>query len=357
MGCHFCISCGIFLSVTGGGAMSLVSVIVPVYNVEQYLRECLDSILNQTFQDMEIICINDGSTDNSKVILDEYAQKDSRIVVINQENKGQGNARNAGLKVASGKYIAFVDSDDWIDKEMLSSTVPFLADNVDVVIFNVNIFGGIDEPMKKYFYTGFRGKSDLDGSTIYHCPATPWNKIYRKDIIDKYEVLFPEGLLFEDNSFHWKYLMHAKKAYFMSQKFYNYRIRKGSTMTIVKLRSARINDHFLVCQEIFEYMKKYDLTKKYSSFFPKFFKHCITIALSYTSNQKKSLEIANYVWSKIDIPVNDDIICALKYKNYNYIIKWSGYTFSEKIFSIKKRFYGEKIITICGIQFPFKRQV
>ncbi|MDR0581220.1 MAG: glycosyltransferase, partial [Holosporaceae bacterium] len=80
--------------------MSLISVIVPVYNVEQYLRECLDSILNQTFRDIEIICINDGSTDNSKVILDEYAQKDSRIIVINQENKGQASARNAGLKVA-----------------------------------------------------------------------------------------------------------------------------------------------------------------------------------------------------------------------------------------------------------------
>jgi glycosyltransferase involved in cell wall biosynthesis len=337
--------------------MPLVSVIVPVYNTEQYLRECLDSIINQTFRDIEIICVNDGSTDNSRVILDEYALKDARIVVINQENKGQANARNAGLKVANGKYIAFVDSDDFIDKEMLSSVMPFFADNVDAVIFDVNIFGDMDKAMKKYFYMNFRGKSDLRGSTIYHCPVPPWNKVYRKDIIDKYDVLFPEGLLFEDNSFHWKYLMHAKSAYFMPQKLYNYRIRKGSTMAITKLRSARVNDHFWVCQEIFEYMKKYDLTKKYSLLFARFFEHCIVMALSYTNNKKKSLKIANNIWSKTGIITNIGIIQALERKRYNYIIKWGGYSPLEMVFSIKKRFYGEKVLTILGVQFWLKRAV
>ena len=93
----------------------MISVIVPVYNVENYLGKCLDSLINQTYKDIEIICINDGSTDNSLNILREYEQMDSRIIIIDQKNGGLSNARNIGLKEAAGEYIMFVDSDDWID--------------------------------------------------------------------------------------------------------------------------------------------------------------------------------------------------------------------------------------------------
>ena len=92
-----------------------VSVIIPVYNVEQYLRECLDSVVNQTLKDIEIICVNDGSTDNSLVILEEYAAKDERIKIVNKENGGLSSARNCAIPLARGEYIGFVDSDDWID--------------------------------------------------------------------------------------------------------------------------------------------------------------------------------------------------------------------------------------------------
>ena len=95
--------------------MSKVSVIVPVYNTEKYLEKCLNSLINQTLHDIEVICVNDGSTDNSLNILNQYAQKDNRIKIINQENKMQGAARNAGTQIAAGEYIGFVDSDDWID--------------------------------------------------------------------------------------------------------------------------------------------------------------------------------------------------------------------------------------------------
>ena len=95
--------------------MVKISIIVPVYNTEPYLEQCLDSIINQTLEDIEIICVNDGSTDNSLSILEEYASKDNRIRIINQENKGQGFARNNGLKNVNGEYVLFVDSDDWIE--------------------------------------------------------------------------------------------------------------------------------------------------------------------------------------------------------------------------------------------------
>ena len=97
--------------------MPKVSIILPVYNVEKYLSQCLDSIVNQTLKDFECICINDGSPDNSLAILKEYASKDSRIKIINQENKGQSSARNVGMNFSKGKYIAFIDSDDWISTD------------------------------------------------------------------------------------------------------------------------------------------------------------------------------------------------------------------------------------------------
>lgn len=98
--------------------MTKISAILPVYNVEQYIKDCLDSIINQTMDDIEIICVNDGSLDNSLQVLEEYAQKDARIKIISQENQGQGIARNNGLKIANGEYITFIDPDDWVDVDM-----------------------------------------------------------------------------------------------------------------------------------------------------------------------------------------------------------------------------------------------
>ena len=98
--------------------MVKISVIVPVYNAEQYIRKCLDSIITQTYQNLEIICINDGSQDNTAEILNEYAKADSRIVVIHRQNKGLVSARKEAIKIASGEYVCYVDADDWIDSEM-----------------------------------------------------------------------------------------------------------------------------------------------------------------------------------------------------------------------------------------------
>lgn len=117
--------------------MPKVSVIIPVYNVEKYLRECLDSVINQTLSDIEIICINDGSTDNSLGILKEYAEKDSRIKIITQENQGQGVARNNAIEAAQGEYLVFVDPDDFLDSEALEVINKSFSDSaVDIIQFD-----------------------------------------------------------------------------------------------------------------------------------------------------------------------------------------------------------------------------
>ena len=124
--------------------MPKVSVIIPVYNVEKYLSECLDSVVNQTLKDIEIICVNDGSPDGSAEILEEYAQKDNRIKVITQENRGVSEARNSGLKIASGEYIAFLDSDDYIDLKFFEQLYKRgIESNSDVVVCeNIYRFSG-----------------------------------------------------------------------------------------------------------------------------------------------------------------------------------------------------------------------
>ena len=118
-----------------------ISVIVPVYNVEKYIKKCLDTIISQTFSDIEIICVNDGSTDSSRKILEEYKNKDSRIIIIDKKNGGLSSARNAGMKVAMGEYISFIDSDDWIEETMLEKLYNNMTTlNTDITICAVHQF-------------------------------------------------------------------------------------------------------------------------------------------------------------------------------------------------------------------------
>ncbi|MDR2268468.1 MAG: glycosyltransferase [Holosporaceae bacterium] len=331
--------------------MPLLSLIIPIYNSREYLRECLNSAVNQSIKDIEIICINDGSTDDSATILDEYSKSDPRIIVIYQQNAGPAAARNAGLKAAQGKYIAFMDSDDWISHNIYSHSLPLFKDNVGAVIFNANIFGEEDKPMEKYFRQKFHALLNMNSDVILNTPTCTWNKIYRKDIIDKYDIRFPDGLLYEDNFFHWKYLTHASSVYFLKEKLYNYRIRENSIIRQMKSKFHKVDDHFLVCLKIFESIQKDNLTEQYKKSFTAFFKHCLGVVCANTDDTRRSLNIAREIWAKIDIPTNNDIICSLQNENYDHVLKWINYSFWEKIFSIKKR-YGKKVITLCGVQFP-----
>jgi glycosyltransferase involved in cell wall biosynthesis len=336
--------------------MSLISVIIPIYNTEKYLSKCLDSVINQTVNDVEIICINDGSTDGSLSILKEYAKKDSRIVIIDKENQGQAAARNTGLQISTGKYISFVDSDDWIEPSLYERSLHLLEnEHTELIIFDANICGdsstNSNRSMAKYLQTKFHGNVKINSNVILKSSVPPWNKIYRKDIISRYKISFSKGLLYEDNSFHWKYMLQARNAYFLEEKLYNYRIHENSIMHQTKSKASRVEDHFLACLEIFRYMKKYDLLKKYGEALPFFFEHCLGVVLANANDPLKSAKIARNVWSKIHIPSDIDVIRALEDKNYDYLIKWTGYSPMEKIFSLKNR-YGKKILSISGIQIP-----
>lgn len=209
---------------------SLISVIVPVYNVEQYLRPCLDSLLGQTYRELEILLIDDGSPDGSGAICDEYAEKDGRIRVFHTENRGVSAARNLGLKEAKGDYIGFVDSDDWIEPEMYE----LLTRNLEETGSDVSICGIYYENLKlgkKAFSaeTVFRDGEILEALMAKKITVHIWNKLYRRKVLD--HVSFPEGIVFEDEYFIFDAMDSAETVSLITPQLYHYRKREQSIST------------------------------------------------------------------------------------------------------------------------------
>lgn len=216
--------------------MNKISVIVPIYNVEQYLPKCIDSILNQTYKNLEIILVDDGSTDASAKLCDEYAQKDSRVVVLHKENGGASSSRNAGLDVASGEYIAFVDSDDWLDSnmyaDMMDISLKYDADIVEcgykyiknegtLIVDKENTgeireYDNIDALNKLYF-----GDQIWGGISI-----VLWNKIYKRTVLSG--LKFINATVSEDSELTPKILYGCDKIIKINSNWYNFNIRPKS---------------------------------------------------------------------------------------------------------------------------------
>jgi glycosyltransferase involved in cell wall biosynthesis len=242
-----------------------ISVIIPVYNVERYLQRCLDSVINQTFKDIEILCVNDGSTDNSLTILNEYAQKDTRIKILNKVNGGLSSARNYGLDNAAGEYCYFLDSDDWIEVGTIQILHNIMLDNdVDCVVHNAQNIpeSQTEEKIAIGCQAWFDSRSKVDG--IYEIPlninkeiaCVAWNKLYKMDIINKFHCRFPEGLINEDEAFIWIYMIHCNTYYYVDKKFYNY-LRRSSSIMGQKDNDIKALDILKIQKIIFETVKKY----------------------------------------------------------------------------------------------------
>ena len=213
--------------------MPKISVIVPVYNTEKYLRRCVDSILAQTFTDFELLLIDDGSTDSSGAICDEYAQKDSRVRVFHKENGGVSSARNLGLDNATSEWITFVDSDDWISDSFLANLYITEIDEVDIVISYANYVGNVGKPNYENYIEG-KHKIELVESLFLKndlaWQTSPWAKLYKTEICR--DIRFKEGMhIGEDLVFLYSYLMKCKYFYVFKLTDYNYLIDDNLTLT------------------------------------------------------------------------------------------------------------------------------
>ena len=228
----------------------MISIIVPVYNVEEYLEECLESIQNQTFTDIEVILVNDESTDGSKEICERFCLQDSRFKLFNQANQGASVARNRGVKESIGEYIMFVDSDDVVKENIVEVLLSYMKDDVDIVECQSTRYK--EELIKNNFISiMFEGESteailkSIDFKEVKFCPFT---KLYRRELVEK--VPFLEGVIYEDVYTGINFLKNIRKMIVIDLKGYYYRVHTNSVMT--KSFSEKNLDIFSVGKNLIE---------------------------------------------------------------------------------------------------------
>lgn len=236
----------------------LISIIVPVYNVEKYLRKGIESILNQTYKNLEVIIIDDGSTDNSGIICDEYANADKRIHVIHQENKGVARARNAGLKLAGGKYIGFIDPDDYIDEKMFEILYRNIKDK-DSDIAICSIYRVETNGVQRLWYQKFDEEKIIEGEDVFKRFADDtfggmvWNKLFKRDIIRHY---FPDMRSGEDVCWLMKIFLDVQKISYINQPLYFYIKRKESLTLTDKIHINGYIEIYKIKNRIFTFISE-----------------------------------------------------------------------------------------------------
>ena len=229
--------------------LPLISLIIPVYNVEPYLSSCLDSIINQSYQNLEIILVNDGSTDGSRFLCEQYKQKDSRIILINQKNQGLSSARNTGINSATGKYLSFIDSDDEVKKDYVKKLYSALKKSSA----NISVCGYNETVPKLETLSGTAATVRL----LTHqenLDLLAWNKLYKKDLFVKNKIFYPVGKVHEDNLTTYKLYSKAEKVAFVPESLYVYRERKGS-ITKNSQKEAHLKIRELSAREALDFFK------------------------------------------------------------------------------------------------------
>lgn len=245
--------------------MPYISIIVPIYNVEQYVAACLESLINQTYSDIEIICVNDHGTDASMKIVREYAARDKRIRIINNwRNRGLSYSRNHGMKHARAPYIMFCDSDDMFApnacEKMLNAIV---CNKSDVAVCGVEIIYESNHELKEsdssYYVINFNGTVNISRANRDLCWGASWAKIYRTDIIRRYHVRFPVGLKYEDELFWPTYTLWINRITYLTDKLYIYRRRPGSIMNIALQGRTLDLDSLKIANCFLKYCNRYGL--------------------------------------------------------------------------------------------------
>ena len=212
--------------------MQKLSVIVPVYKVEPYIHKCVDSILGQTYTNLEVILVDDGSPDNCGKICDEYAAKDKRVKVIHKKNGGLSDARNAGIDISTGDIIGFIDSDDYIEARMYQEMIDYMEhNNLDIVCADTNQVKGNKIKFKPRYKKNYVWSKQEALSEILNgnLDNAAWNKIYKREIIGN--TRFQQGRVYEDVATIYKFIYNADKVGYLSKPYYYYVKRKGSIVT------------------------------------------------------------------------------------------------------------------------------
>lgn len=295
----------------------LISIIVPVYMVEEFLPKCIDSIINQTYKNIEIILVDDGSEDNCPILCDEYAAKDERIIVIHQENVGLSGARNKGLEIAKGEYVCFVDSDDYIDEEFIESLYDAIKKtNSDIsMCFYYDVYKEVE---KKYFPPSkriivFNNIKIMKKMTKVQYIVT-WNKMYKTSLFN--DVRFPLGKIHEDVFTTYKLMFNSKRICVLKKQLYGYRFNeKGIAHADYNLRHLQELEGIQSAINFFE-------RKKEASIFIKFYLSQAIFHLNeLNKNRDKYKEEITSIISKTDFFVSSDYLNFIDRKKYAFFVK------------------------------------
>lgn len=279
-----------------------ISVIIPVYNVAEYLPTCLDSVINQSYKNLEIICVNDGSPDNSAAILSEYAQKDNRIQIITQENQGLSGARNTGLERATGEYVYFLDSDDYIHPQMLERLETALRQTeADFSCCKYKKIWKTEktENLKEKDICMIENPADEFFAPKGMISVNVWSKLYRRDTIA--DLRFIVGLIYEDLPFNSCFMLKARKGVFVPEEMYYY-LQRGNTLSQGQfLRKKNAQSYIEIIRLLHEKMQN-------SSYYNAMRKKYFTSILRHFLKQEKDEDVKLYLQQELRLLIKENII-------------------------------------------------
>lgn len=255
---------------------ALISVIIPVYNVEQYLRQCIDSVLHQTYQNIEVILVDDGSTDSSVTICEEYAKENANITVVCKENGGASSARNMGFKKVKGDYVYFLDSDDYLEENALQDMLECLvAEQADVIFFNAYAIEETTGNKTEKYYSYKKKYESGEGLEVLQelllnkdLHVAPWIMLFDRSFLEREKITFEEGIIYEDMIFAYQVFCQAKKVTHLSKYLYNRRYRENSVMT-TKISRRNFDSAEKVYYKVKEYSETISDKTKTSSYIAK----------------------------------------------------------------------------------------
>ena len=308
----------------------MVSVIIPLYNNEEYIDACLQSVVNQSYKDIEIIIVNDGSKDNSLNIVEKYADRDNRIKIISKENGGRSSARNTGLKYSIGEFLMFVDADDELEKDSIKKLYDAINKyNSDISVGAISVKYDTHLELKNndswYFSIRYSGFYDVTDKLIEDINCSTCGKIFRRSIIDKNNLQFPDGINYEDAYWHWVYITSCRNISCIKDVVYKYYRRKNSIMSLLfDKKEKNAIDHIYIVEKIYEFWNNNNNLEKHKNTALSLLETYFWLSIKYSESYKRADIASNTtrIARKYDLNSKKNIFIDNVYNgNYSFLFR------------------------------------